>query len=95
MIPNTITTSTSTVSNIISDIRSNPTLYSRPATTEAYDTHFSYITIASKADIDEINGILFDICDILADLYEKKRLGRDGNLSAIRGFLDSIKVTEG
>lgn len=93
MFPNTITTSTSTASGIISHIISNPDLYSRPATTDAYETHFSYI--ASKADIDEINGILFDICDILADLYEKKRLGRDGDLGAIRGFLDSIKVTEG
>lgn len=86
MFPNTVTTTTST-------IRSNPGLYSRPATIEAYETHFTYV--ATKEDIDKINGILFDICDILADLYEKKRLGRDGDLGAIRGFLDSIKVTEG
>lgn len=54
--------------------------------------HYNIVTNASE--IDKIKDILSDICDLLADLYEKERLGRNNNLDAIRMFLDSIKVTE-
>lgn len=54
-----------------------------------------HLTLSTNSDeIDKIKDILSDICDLLADLYEKKRLGRDGDIEAIRAFIDSIKVTE-
>lgn len=55
-----------------------------------------YAVIHTNNSNEEIIAILKDICCLLADLYEKKRLGRDGDLGAIRAFLDSIKIeTEG
>ena len=44
--------------------------------------------------IDQITEILYRVCDLLADIYERDRLGRDGNLASILAYINSIEVRE-
>lgn len=106
--PTTTNTTATTATATISGVTTGSTTVNGTAFNYTPYTTLDHITIHasdfnftpcethnSMDEVCEIKAILFDVCCLLADLYEKKRLGRNGDLSAIRAFIDSIKVTEG
>lgn len=96
----TITSTATTTSGMTGTYVTGTATLSDPTVRQIFTDYAPYITIdhtttsLNSDEIDKIKGILSDICDLLADLYEKKRLGRNDDLSTIRAFIESIKVTE-